>query len=69
MYLIISNNKIIIGACLFKKRLNYPLSNDQLEGRKYVRKMIIVNLFSEEISEYIYFPAPWVPNIENLKSD
>ena len=29
--------------------------------------MIIVNLFSREISKYIYFPAPRVPNVENLK--
>lgn len=46
MFLIISNNKIIIGACLFK-RLNYPISDDQLEGRKDSRQMVIVSLFSE----------------------
>lgn len=47
MFLIISNIKIIIGACLFKRRLNYPLSDDQLKGRKDIRQMIIVSLFSE----------------------
>lgn len=67
MLLIISNNEIIIGACLFKRRLNYPLSDDQLEGRKCIRQMVIVSLFSGETSEYISFPAPWVPNVENLK--
>lgn len=55
MLLIISNNEIIIRACLFKRRLNYSLSDDQLEGRKCIRQMVIVGLFSGEISEYVYF--------------
>lgn len=46
MYLIISNNKIILGACLLKRRLHYPLSSDKLEERTYNLEMIMVNLFS-----------------------
>lgn len=38
MYLIISNNRMIVGACLFKRRLNYTLFSDHLEGREYMRE-------------------------------
>ena len=65
MYLIISNNTMILGACPLKRRLNYPLFSDQLEQRKYMRELITVHLFSRKILEYCH--APWVPNVENLK--
>lgn len=65
MYLIISNNRMIVGACLFKRRLIYTLFSDHLEGRKYMRELVAVNLFSGKILEY--FPAPWIPSAENLK--
>lgn len=55
MYLISSHNKIILGACLLKRRLNYPLSNDRLEVRRCIIGMIMVNFSGGRFGMYLFF--------------